>query len=55
MGNAAQVLVRGTEEEITAKTAALPVSLTDAVPLTLEEVFVCEMKENGYGIYNKEE
>lgn len=55
MGNAAQVLVRGTEEEITAKTAALPVSLTDAVPLTLEEVFVCEMKENGYGIYIKEE
>jgi hypothetical protein len=25
------------------------------VPLTLEEVFVCEMKENGYGIYIKEE
>ena len=55
MGNAAQVLVRGTEEEITAKTAPLSVSLTDSVPLTLEEVFVCEVKEKGYGKYTKEE
>lgn len=54
MGSGVQAIVRGSVEEITAKTAGLPATLAEMLPLTLEEVFVSEMEEKGYGRYKQE-
>lgn len=55
MGSVVQAIVRGNEKEVLARAKTLPsVHLAEALPLTLEEVFVYEMREKGYGKYNQE-
>ena len=49
MGNVAQFVVRGNDEAVSAGAAAISAVVAEAVPLTLEEVFVYEMEARGYG------
>jgi ABC-2 type transport system ATP-binding protein len=42
------MVVRGSEEEIGAKIAALTPKFYEILPLTLEEIFISEMEERGY-------
>lgn len=55
MGSVAQVIVRGTEEKVQDSVSKLSVNLAETVPLTLEEAFIYEMREKGYGKINAEE
>ena len=51
-GSIAQAIVSGTEEEVKAGIAKLPVSLAETAPLSLEEVFIYVMRGKGYGKIN---
>ena len=47
-GSLYTMVVRGDEEEIGAKIAALSPKFYEILPLTLEEIFISEMEERGY-------
>jgi ABC-2 type transport system ATP-binding protein len=47
-GSLYTMVVRGNEEEISAKIAALAPKFFEILPLTLEEIFISEMEERGY-------
>jgi ABC-2 type transport system ATP-binding protein len=47
-GSLYTMVVRGDEEEIGAKIAALTPKFFEILPLTLEEIFISEMEERGY-------
>jgi len=49
MGSVSQAVVRGSEEEITAKTNAFDCEISEFIPLTLEEIFIYELEARGYG------
>ncbi len=49
MGSVSQAVVRGSEEEITAKTNAFNCEISEFIPLTLEEIFIYELEARGYG------
>ena len=44
MGSVSQAVVRGSEEEITAKTNAFNCEISEFIPLTLEEIFIYELE-----------
>ena len=52
LGSVYNITVRGDIEEITAKLEALQPAFMEALPLTLEEVFINEMEGAGYDINN---
>lgn len=47
-GSLCTLVVRGGEEEIAAKMAAMSPKFFEILPLTLEEIFISEMEERGY-------
>lgn len=47
-GNIFNLTIRGTEEEFMPKLQALNPLYISAMPLTLEEIFICEMGAAGY-------
>ena len=47
-GSLCTLVVRGREEEIAAKIAAMSPKFYEILPLTLEEIFISEMEERGY-------
>ncbi len=47
-GSLYTMVVRGSEEEISAKMAAMSPKFFEIIPLTLEEIFISEMEERGY-------
>ncbi len=47
-GSMVTAVVRGTREEVKAKTEALAPEFYEIIPLTLEEIFISEMEERGY-------
>ena len=49
MGSVAQAIVRGTEEDITAKINTINSEISEFIPLTLEEIFIYELEARGYG------
>lgn len=49
-GNIFNLTIRGTEEEFMPKLNALNPAYVSAMPLTLEEIFICEMGAAGYDI-----
>lgn len=48
-GSVARAVVRGAENDITAKTAAFGCEISEFIPLTLEEIFIYELEARGYG------
>jgi ABC-2 type transport system ATP-binding protein len=50
--NVLTCIVRGPHEEIVRQMQAYNPALLDVLPLTLEEIFIYEMGENGYDIAN---
>ena len=49
-GNVFNVTIRGTEEEFMPRLNALNPAYISAMPLTLEEIFICEMGAAGYDV-----
>ena len=49
-GNVFNVTIRGTEEEFMPQLNALDPAYISAMPLTLEEIFICEMGAAGYDV-----
>ena len=49
MGSVAQMIARGSADECIAKLRSLSPILLEAVPLTLEEIFIYELEVRGYG------
>ena len=49
LGSVAQMIVRGGAEDCLAKLKGLSPILLEAVPLTLEEIFIYELEVRGYG------
>ena len=49
LGSVAQLIVRGGAEDCLAKLKGLSPILLEAVPLTLEEIFIYELEVRGYG------
>ena len=49
LGSVAQMIVRGGAEDFLAKLKGLSPILLEAVPLTLEEIFIYELEVRGYG------
>lgn len=49
MGSVSQAVVRGSEEDITAKINAFNCEISEFIPLTLEEIFIYELEARGYG------
>lgn len=49
MGSVAQAVVRGSEEDITAKINTFGCEIAEFIPLTLEEIFIYELEARGYG------
>ncbi|MCD8026689.1 MAG: AAA family ATPase [Clostridiales bacterium] len=49
-GNIFNITIRGTEEEFMPKLNALNPAYISAMPLTLEEIFICEMGAAGYDV-----
>ena len=48
LGSVANIIVRGSREEITARLKAMSPLIIDVLPLNLEEVFIYEMEALGY-------
>lgn len=48
-GSVIQAVVRGAEDNIAEKTAALNCEISEFIPLTLEEIFIYELEARGYG------
>ena len=46
------LIVRGTEEEVTAKVAAMKPAYFDVLPLSLEEIFIYELGGVNYEVKN---
>ena len=51
-GSVLILIVRGAYEEIIQRLQAYQPAILDVLPLTLEEIFIYEMGENGYEIKN---
>ncbi|MBR1739195.1 MAG: ABC transporter ATP-binding protein [Ruminococcus sp.] len=49
MGSVAQVIVRGSSDELIPKLRKLSPVILEAIPLTLEEIFIYELEVRGYG------
>lgn len=49
VGSVSQAVLRGTEEEIYAKSKPINSDIMEFVPLTLEEIFIYELEARGYG------
>lgn len=49
MGSVSQAVVRGAEEDITAKISSFGCEISEFIPLTLEEIFIYELEARGYG------
>ena len=47
-GSLCMLVVRGSEEEVAAKVAAMSPKFFEILPLTLEEIFISEMEVRGY-------
>lgn len=48
-GSVSQAVVRGSEEDITAKLGIFNCDISEFIPLTLEEIFIYELEARGYG------
>ncbi|MBR7019771.1 MAG: ABC transporter ATP-binding protein [Lachnospiraceae bacterium] len=48
-GIVTQAVIKGAEEDILQKLSALGADYVETVPLTLEEIFICELEARGYG------
>ncbi|MCM1335027.1 MAG: ABC transporter ATP-binding protein [Bacteroides sp.] len=48
-GSVARAVIRGSEEEINARSAAFGCEIRELIPLTLEEIFIYELEARGYG------
>lgn len=49
MGSVVWAIVRGFEDEITELISTLNCDISEFIPLTLEEIFIYELEERGYG------